>query len=187
MVLSSRLNTLLNRLSETLADLHRLTTRAHTTATRGSDQGNRLRTHLGQINADLVRQHEVEPGWKAAVEKAQHFFVGGEPSKMALIRRDVKITRQTIDSLSTIIQDLEISRTMIKSFRDQIGQFDASMMGFHLGASEKHGIGPEEELRVLAEVVGEFGRSIGRAKNGWAGLGEKEKEKENGTRMLEAA
>ncbi|ORX35154.1 hypothetical protein BD324DRAFT_652866 [Kockovaella imperatae] len=181
--LAERLNGLLNKLSDTLTDLHRLTSRAHLTAVRGSDQGNRLRTNLGLINADLVRQNEVEPGWKAAVEKVNHFFVGGEPSKMERIRRDVKITRQTIESLSTIIQDLEISRTQIKSFRDQIGQFDASMMGFHMGANAEHGIGPEEELRILADVVAEFGQSIGRAKGGGSGA---ERSSESDSRRLEA-
>ena len=38
------------------------------------------------------------------------------------------------------------------------------MMGFHLGASEAVGLGPEEEVRVLGEVVEEFGRAIGRAR-----------------------
>ena len=86
---------------------------------------------------------------------------------MELIRRDVKITRNTIDSLSTLLQDLQRSRIAIKGFRDQIGYFDASMMGFHLGASSEGGIGPEEELRVLAEVVDDFGQSVGLARAGW--------------------
>ena len=180
-VLSSRLNTLLNRLSETLTDLHRLTSHAHATAIRGSDQGNRLFTHLKHINADLERQRDVDPAWKYAVDKVNHFFVGGEPSKMELIRRDVKITRSTIGSLSTLLQDLQRSRIAIKGFRDQIGYFDASMMGFHLGASSEGGIGPEEELRILADVVDDFGQSVGLARAGWA----KEMDDKRSTKQIE--
>ena len=112
----------------------------------------------------MVREQELEPGWKVAVDKVNHFLVGGEPSKGERLRRDVAITRSTIDGLSSIVHALERSRIAIKGFRDQIGFFDASMMGFHLGASVEKGIGPEEEVRVLADIVEEFGRAVGRAK-----------------------
>lgn len=39
------------------------------------------------------------------------------------------------------------------------------MVGFHLGAGEHVGIGPEEEIETLAQVVAELGRSVGRAKH----------------------
>lgn len=63
-----------------------------------------------------------------------------------------------------MVRDLEETRLGIKGFRDQIGFFDASMMGFHLGAGEHIGVGVEEEVQVLSRVVAEFERAIGRAK-----------------------
>ena len=98
------------------------------------------------------------------MDKATHFVKGGEPSKSELLARDLQITDIAISSLNDLVLGLEHSRSSIKGFRDQIGYFDASMMGFHLGASESVGIGPEEEVRVLGEVVEEFGKAIGRAK-----------------------
>jgi len=103
------------------------------------------------------------------VDKANHFFVGGDPTKSELIARDLRLTDLTINSLSTLVRDLESSRSGIKGFRDQIGFFDASMMGFHLGAGAHVGMGPEEEVRMLAEVVDEFGTAVGRAKGGRRG------------------
>ncbi len=85
-------------------------------------------------------------------------------SKSERLHQDLTITDLTISSLSDLVRDLERSRSSIKGFRDQIGYFDSSMMGFHLGASEAVGLGPEEEVRVLGSVVEEFGRAIGRAK-----------------------
>jgi hypothetical protein len=38
------------------------------------------------------------------------------------------------------------------------------MVGYHLGAGEHVGVGPEDEIEMLAEVVAELGRSVGRAK-----------------------
>ena len=96
-------------------------------------------------------------------------MVGGEPTKSELIARDLRLTDLTIRSLSGLVDDLEESRLGIKGFRDQIGFFDASMMGYHLGAGEHVGIGPEEEVRMLAEVVEELGASVGRAKGGRRG------------------
>ena len=163
-VLSARLNQLLNRLSSTLTTLHKMASNAHVLANHGSTQGQTLRSHLNPVGADLRREHERAPGWRSAVDKAGHFLVGGDPSKSELIARDLRLTEYTIASLSDMVKDLEGSRSAIKGFRDQIGFFDASMMGFHLGAGEHVGIGAEEEVRVLNEVVEGFGKAVGRAK-----------------------
>ena len=175
------LNSQLNRLHSTLGDLHRLASRANKVASRGSDRGRLVRDNLRAVGASLQREHQLQPGWKSAIDKAGHFFVGGEPSKAELISRDLAITEITISSLSDLVRGLEHSRLSIKTFRDQIGYFDASMMGFHMGASEAVWIGPEEEVRVLGEVVEEFGRAIGRAKE--RGLPENESEAVRATRI----
>ena len=165
-VLSERLNTLLNRLSNTLGQLHNKATSAHALAQRGSNKGQTLRTNLNQAGADLRREHEREPGWKLAVSKANRFVMGGDPSKAELIARDLSLTELTITSISSLVRSLEETRSGIKGFRDQIGFFDASMMGFHLGAGEHIGLGPEEEIRILSDVVQEFGQAVGRVKGG---------------------
>lgn len=164
--LSKRLNALLNRLSSTLTSLHKRASTAHQLAQRGSNQGQSLRSNINTIGADLRKAHERSPGWRSAVDKANHFLVGGDPTKSELIARDLRLTELTITSLSDLVRDLEDSRLGIKGFRDQIGFFDASMMGFHLGAGEHVGIGPEEEVKMLAQVVEEFGSAVGRAKGG---------------------
>ena len=163
--LAETLNKQLNRLHTALDDLHRAASRANIVASRGSEKGRQVRDYLQSIEITLRRAHEREPGWKNAIEKANHFFVGGEPSKFELVKRDLKITEVAIYSLRDLVLGLEKTRSNIRSFRNQIGFFDASMMGFHMGAGEGIGIGPEEEVRVLGEVVEEFGRAIGRAKD----------------------
>ena len=162
--LATILNSQLGRLHSALGDLHRAASRANIVAARGSEKGRLVRNHLRSVEAGLQRVHQREPGWKQAVDRAGHFFVGGDPSKSELIGRDLDITEIAISTLGDVVHGLEHSRSSIKGFRDQIGYFDASMMGFHLGASEAVGVGPEEEVRVLGDVVEEFGRSIGRAK-----------------------
>ena len=167
--LSKRLNDLLNRLSNTLTSLHKRASSAHQLAQRGSKQGQSLHLSVQTIGGQLRKEHERAPGWRSAVDKANHFLVGGEPTKSELIARDIRLTDLTITSLSGLVDDLEKSRRGIRGFRDQIGFFDASMMGYHLGAGEHVGIGPEEEVRMLAEVVEELGASVGRAKGGRRG------------------
>ena len=163
-VLADSLNNILNRLHSALGDLHRSASRANVVASRGSEKGRQVRDHLRSVGASLARESQLQPGWKHAVDRAGHFFVGGEPTKSELLARDLAITEVAISSLGDLVRGLEHSRSSIKGFRDQIGYFDASMMGFHLGASEAVGLGPEEEVRVLGEVVEEFGRAIGRAR-----------------------
>lgn len=158
------LNSQLNRLHGKLGELHHAASRANQVASRGSEKGRQVSNHLRSVGANLAREHHLQPGWKHAVDRTSHFFVGGELSKSELLSRDLAITEIAINSLNDLVHGLEHSRSSIKGFRDQIGYFDASMMGFHLGASEASGIGPEEEVRVLGEVVEEFGRAIGRAK-----------------------
>jgi len=155
----------LKRLSDTLSNLHTHASKAHILAQRGSVQGQSLRTELNTIGADLRRAHERAPGWRPALDAAKHLVVGGDPTKEQLISRDLRLTDETIGSISTLVRDLEETRLGIKGFRDQIGFFDASMMGFHLGAGEHIGVGVEEEVQVLSRVVAEFERAIGRAKS----------------------
>lgn len=163
--LSARLNTLLRRLGDSLDKLHSSASNAFILAQKGSTTGQTLRTRLNPVVEDLRGQHERAPGWKLAVDKSKHFLTGGEISKAERISRDLAITQETIQSISGLVRGLEESRLGIKTFVSQIGYFQASMMGFHLGAGEQMGMGPEEEIEMLAQVVGELGRSVGRAKN----------------------
>jgi hypothetical protein len=169
--LSRRLNTLLNSLSTTLDNLHKHASSSHKLATRGSAAGQQLHRELSTLNTDLKRVVAREPGWKVAQEKAKHFFLGGEPTAAELVRQDLEITNETVMSLADLVLGLEASRSAIKAFRDQIGFFDASMMGYHLGA-QGSGVAAEEEVQVLAGVVEEFGRAIGKAKGRWVDEGD---------------
>lgn len=144
--------------------LHELASRAYTIAQRGSLQGQHLHSNLNLIVADLKEAHESAPGWKLMADKANRFFVGGELSKVERIAKDLVITNTAFTSLSSSVRDLERTRMGIKEFKDQIGYFDTNLMGFHLGSGEHMGMGPEDEIRVLAQVVEEFGTSIGRVK-----------------------
>lgn len=144
--------------------LHELASRAYTVAQRGSIQGQQLHTNLNLIVADLKEAHESAPGWKLMADKANRFFVGGELSKVERIAKDLVITDHAFTSLSSSVRDLEKTRLGIKEFKDQIGYFDTNLMGFHLGAGEHVGLGPEDEVRILAQVVEDFGTSIGRVK-----------------------
>lgn len=155
----------MDRLTKTLAKLHTATSSAHALAALGSRKGLGLREQLSNVESDLRREQSREPGWKHAVEVANHFFVGGDLSKSARLRKDLEITRVVTAGLSAMVTSLETTRSSIKGFRDQIGFFDASMMGFHLGAGDHVGIGPEEELRILSEVVESFGKSVGNVKS----------------------
>jgi hypothetical protein len=161
--LSRRLNSLLNKLSDNLSTLQSQATQSHTLAIKGSVAGQQVSQELYSLRTDLKRVTDLQPGWKSAQDKAKHFFLGGEPSPTELVARDLRLAELTIEGLSDLVHGLEGTRAGIKAFRDQIGFFDASMMGYHLGASIS-GVDAGEEVEVLAGVVAEFGRAIGRAK-----------------------
>ncbi|WVQ82840.1 hypothetical protein IAT38_004973 [Cryptococcus sp. DSM 104549] len=165
--LAAKLHTLLLRLSSTLDTLHDLTGTSVLHASRASTLGQDLSLHLHTTHSSLLAEHNRAPPWRKYVDKSAHLVRGGEPSKNELIARDLELTGATIKNLGSLQRQLEGTRQLVKSFRDQIGMFDASMMGFHLGASEEMGLGPEEEVRILAGVVGELGRAVGRAKGRW--------------------
>ncbi|WVQ73564.1 hypothetical protein IAR50_003142 [Cryptococcus sp. DSM 104548] len=174
-VLAAKVHSLLLSLSSTLDDLHSLTSKAAQNANVASAKGRKIGTKMKSIEGALRVEEGREPGWKRFADKGQKFFLGGEPTRGEILARDISLTTQTIVTTENLVRSLEATRSVIRSFRDQIGMFDASMMGFHLGANvgldeEQEGdrirLSPEEEVRILAEVVGGFGRSLGRAKGG---------------------
>ncbi|OCF34558.1 hypothetical protein I316_03599 [Kwoniella heveanensis BCC8398] len=170
-IISRKLHTLLLRLSEALDSIHALTTTSARHASQASAHGQGLYTHLSRTATGLKYERDRSPGWKRVYDKSAHFLVGGEPSKTELIDRDLSLTTSTISNIRSLSRSLEETRTKVKLFRDQIGLFEASMMGFHLGANEKAGLGPEEEVRILGAVVDELGRAVGSAKDRGARTG----------------
>ncbi|WVQ94388.1 hypothetical protein IAU59_001467 [Kwoniella sp. CBS 9459] len=170
-VISRKLHTLLLRLSEALDSIHALTTTSARHASQASAHGQGLYTHLSRTATGLKYERDRSPGWKRVYDKSAHFLVGGEPSKTELIDRDLSLTTSTISNIRSLSRHLEETRTKVKVFRDQIGLFEASMMGFHLGANEEAGLGPEEEVRILGAVVDELGRAVGSAKDRGRGAG----------------
>ncbi|WWC57521.1 uncharacterized protein I303_100053 [Kwoniella dejecticola CBS 10117] len=163
-IISSKLHSLLLRLSNELDSIYTLTSTAAQQASRASEQGQGLYTELNRKATGLQYERDRSPGWKRVYDKSAHFLVGGEPSKAELVDRDLRITTKTIGNIRALSRNLEETRTKVKVYRDQIGMFGASMMGFHLGSSEDVGLGPEEEVRVLNEVVEGLARSVGMAK-----------------------
>ncbi|KAK8844817.1 hypothetical protein IAR55_006667 [Kwoniella newhampshirensis] len=168
--LSRKLHSLLLRLSSTLDTLQHLTATSVQHATRASTHGSTLLMHLHSTRHELEQERDRSPIWKRVYDKSSHLVVGGEPTKTELIQRDLNLARDTITNLGDLRWRLEDTRVKVKTFRDQIGMFDASMMGFHLGqqlgGDEDEGLGPEEEVRILSGVVEELGRAVGRAKEG---------------------
>ena len=153
----------MTRLSTRLDALETKTASAFHLATFASAQGQDLQISLRYINEDLRREKSLSPGWKRMYDSTSHFLLGGEPSKSALIDRDLKLTQHTILTLGDLAHRLEDSRTATKNFRDQLGDFEAGVMGFHLGA-EPAGMSTEEEIGVLSGVVEELGNSVGAVK-----------------------
>ncbi|WVW81195.1 hypothetical protein I302_103186 [Kwoniella bestiolae CBS 10118] len=163
-VLSRKLHSLLLRLSTELDSIYALTSTASQHASHASVHGQSLDSELSQRATGLRYEKDRSPGWKILYDKSSHFLVGGEPSKVELIERDLKITTKTIGDIRRLSRNLEETRTKVKVYRDQVGMFSASMMGFHLGSGEEVGLGPEEEVRVLNEVVEGLARAVGMAK-----------------------
>ncbi|WWC97640.1 hypothetical protein V866_004524 [Kwoniella sp. B9012] len=163
-VLSRKLHSLLLRLSTELDTIYALTSTAAQHASQASVHGQSLDSELSRTATGLRYEKDRSPGWRLLYDKSSHFFVGGEPSKVELVERDLKITTKTIGDIRRLSRNLEDTRTKVKIYRDQLGMFSASMMGFHLGSSDDVGLGPEEEVRVLAEVVDGLTRAVGMAK-----------------------
>ncbi|WWC90279.1 uncharacterized protein L201_005212 [Kwoniella dendrophila CBS 6074] len=178
-ILSRKLHSLLIRLQTELESIYTLTSEASKHASLASMHGQGLDSELSRTANGLKYESDREPGWKFLLDKSTHFLIGGEPSKIELIKRDLKITTKTIGNIRSLSRNLEETRSKIKVYRDQIGMFDASIMGFHLGQNEIKssnsdsdqdelivlgGLGPEEEIRVLNEVVEGLARSVGMAK-----------------------
>ncbi|WVR03043.1 hypothetical protein IAU60_000032 [Kwoniella sp. DSM 27419] len=164
-VVERKLHTLVLRLSAALESIQAMTDRTAKHAARASAHGQGLYTHLSATASELKSERERSPGWKRVYDKSAHFLVGGEPSKAELIHRDLTLTTGTIANIRALSRNLEETRGKVKAFRDQIGMFEASIMGFHLGATDEVGLGPEEEVRVLGAVVAELGRAVGSAKD----------------------
>ncbi|RXK38396.1 hypothetical protein M231_04305 [Tremella mesenterica] len=162
--LQKHLHSLLIRLQSTLDTLHSLTAQSVSHATHASSHGQHLLHRLFETRHELEHQRSLSPAWRRVLDRGTHLMVGGEPTKSEMLERDLILTRETISNLGGLRLQLEETRQQVKRFRDQVGVFGASMMGFHLGASEEGGLGPEEEVRVLAGVVEELGTAVGRAK-----------------------
>ncbi|WRT63146.1 uncharacterized protein IL334_000049 [Kwoniella shivajii] len=163
-IISRKLHSLLLRLSTELDSIYSLTSTAAQHASHASSHGQGLDTELSRTANGLKYEADRSPGWKRVYDKSAHFLVGGEPSKTELLDRDLRLTTKTIGNIRALSRSLEETRTKIKVYRDQVGMFGASMMGFHLGAGEEVGLSPEEEVRILGEVVEGLGRAVGMAK-----------------------
>lgn len=162
--ISARLDSLIARLD---SDLDRLSVRvggAIPVAERGSEQGWKLHTHLSEVESDLQTEKAKFPTWQRALDASRHFFVGGDPSKLARISNDLSLTRDTISEIGRTRDGLLRVRMELIVFRDQVRHFSGSIMGLHLGASEAAGLGPAEEIGILNNVVNELGAAVGRAK-----------------------
>ncbi|KAL1407213.1 hypothetical protein Q8F55_006630 [Vanrija albida] len=163
-VLSSRLDSLINRLDKDLDRLFMKVATAIPIATQGTEMGWQLLHHLSGIKSDLTAERDRYPGWQKALDISRHFFTGGDPSKLTRISRDLELTRTTISGIDETRSGLERVRIDLIAFRDQVRAFSGSVMGLHLGASESIGLGPEQEMSILTGVVGELGVAVGRAK-----------------------
>ncbi|ORY23274.1 hypothetical protein BCR39DRAFT_549646 [Naematelia encephala] len=152
---------------ELSSDLDRLLVRverARDLAAAGSTNGRSIRDRLDAVRSSLVELKEREPGWKAPAHAVAHFFKGGELSKADILSRDLATTARTIEHLKILIAGIEDWRRLLKDYSTHISIFSASMMGTHLAASDETGLGPEDEVAVLRQVVEDFGMAVGQAK-----------------------
>lgn len=175
--LSKTLHHLLYRITSTLDTLHSLTSQSTIHATRASALGREVWLKLQSLQRDHQMELDEAPAWRRgalgeAVSRGKRALVGGPLSRGEIMKRNLMVTQETIKTISSLVRALENTRRTIMGFRDQIGMFDASIMGFHLaaGAEEEEGglgLGPEEELRILGEVINGFGTAVGQEKLRW--------------------
>ncbi|ODN76348.1 hypothetical protein L198_08124, partial [Cryptococcus wingfieldii CBS 7118] len=123
-VLGAKVHSLLLSLSSTLDDLHSLTSKAAQHANIASTKGRKIGTEMKTIEGALRVEEGREPGWKRYKDKGQKFFLGGEPTRGEILARDISLTTQTIVTTENLVRNLEATRSVIRSFRDQIGMFD---------------------------------------------------------------
>jgi hypothetical protein len=94
------------------------------------------------------------------------FAVGKpEPTRLDVMTKDLRLSTETVGNLRLIRKGLERTRRELIVHRNQVGMFKAGVMGFHLGA-EEGGLGVEDELMVLEQVVEEMKRAVGGVKGG---------------------
>ncbi|KAL7420619.1 hypothetical protein Q5752_004570 [Cryptotrichosporon argae] len=151
------------RLDRTLADLDRAllqlqerTAVLRELATKGVSDGLAIDLRTQMIHHDLLGERARLPGWKPLADRAVHFVRGGEQAKYAVLSNDIAVTARTLDGMRLVVRSVEEVRAAMGTYRDQLDLFRSSVMGFHLGASDAVGLGPEEEVRTLAQAVEMF-------------------------------
>lgn len=162
-IISRSLHSLLVRLSTELGSLETISNDLHRAAAHTEELGSSLIETLGIERHHLSHELALSPSWKRLVDRGKRELVGGELSKAEMVARDVELTRDTIDNLGTLRGKLDQTRRQVKLFRDQVSEFDASIMGFHLGTDDA-GIPLEEEIMVLNRVVQSLDGSVKQAK-----------------------
>lgn len=148
-VLSRSLHSTVLLLSSTLETLSLEADSLASLALEGSVSGSLLRTQLDDTLHSLSATAAREPGFKRLSAEVAHFFVGGEPSRAAVVKRDIAVTRGVVEGLGGLVRRIEEWRGVCKGVRDQLGQWEGGMMGFHLSQDG----GEEEEARREAETL----------------------------------
>ena len=151
---SRQLDNLFDHLSTDLASLLEDIELAIPLAKRASGLGEQVIMDLSLEHARLNKAKEDQPLWRRLKD------INTFASKQ--LRRDLQLTENSVINLAATRRSLEESRGFLLSYRDQVGYFKASVLGFHMA---DHGLAPEDEVATLRGVMRNFEQSVSEAKN----------------------
>lgn len=162
LTLAKRFDNVLTRLNPNLDELIARVERAVGVAQLALDQGKQITLNLRQISNELESEIASEPVWKRGIEEVNHFIKGGDAPRTRVIRRDLRLVENVVDDVVLLLRGLENARTGLLDYRSHTSGFKASLYGVHLAANGTLEL--EDELRILAPIMEEFGMAVDEAK-----------------------
>jgi hypothetical protein len=163
-----QLDRMLDNLSSSLDDMLGKIEQARGSASRASDIGKQVLVRFKQEERRLRELKEDTPLWRFLLEK--NTFKGRQLS------RDIDLTSlrcgfspgedpsdwaRSIENVRTTGENLDQTRTFLRKYRNNIGHFKASVLGFH---GSDHALEPAHEVEALSDIMGEFSEAVRKAK-----------------------
>ncbi|BGP54216.1 hypothetical protein JCM8202v2_001793 [Rhodotorula sphaerocarpa] len=150
------LETLFDRISDSLSALLVSLDHAIPSATRASDAAHQLFRAFKRENAERVEQWD-ETTWPARLLDA----AGVGSKKARLLRQDIDLTETSALAVRNVWIGLDRTRTALKSYQANVGYYKASIIGSHLAAGS---LSLEHEVQGLKGVMGQIRHALQEAK-----------------------
>ncbi|KAL7409129.1 hypothetical protein BDY24DRAFT_404321 [Mrakia frigida] len=189
----NQLTSLLTHLSTSLTSLQSSIEATLPLADRASKLGGQLQEEFFASELVLEEESRRDPVWLPLVGRAKELAMGrgrdveegyggvgvggggggwggegGGWRRSEGVKRDLKLTRETVGKLKDLRRGMEDLRSELIGYRDNVGWFRAGVVGWYLGGSdaddEEEMMDPEIEMEGLRSIISKFSGAVQDAK-----------------------